>query len=195
MDIDPGSIVGPWDVGFTLDVHTTSAEFLGYDLDGRPQFDTVRSELGEKLFQLKYRGDRAASTSLAAVAADFIRERRIGLDVVVPVPPSKVRAFQPLAAIASQLATRLGVAYDPGSLVKVRETPELKSVEEMAEREAALQGAFGVRGQSLRGKRVLLFDDLYRSGASMREAARTLRAQGGVAGLAVLALTRTRSRT
>ena len=70
----------------------------------------------------------------------------------------------------------------------------MKSVEEMAAREAALEGAFDVQGQALRGKHVLLFDDLYRSGASMREAARTLRAKGGVAGLTVLALTRTRSR-
>jgi len=89
MNIDPRSVDGPWDAGFTLDVHTVSAEFLGYDLDGRPQFDTVRSELGEKLYRLKYRGDRDASTALAAVAADFIKKRRIGVDIVVAVPPSK----------------------------------------------------------------------------------------------------------
>lgn len=195
MSIDPRPITGPWDAGFTLDAHTISAEFLGYDLDGRPQFDTIRSELGEMLFQLKYRGNRAAGASLASVAAGFLEECRIAVDVVVPLPPSRARAFQPLAAVASQLARRLGVAYDPGSLLKVKETPELKSVEEMAEREAALAGAFDVQGQSLKGRRVLLFDDLYRSGASMREAARTLRAKGGVASLTVLALTRTRSRT
>jgi len=195
MNIDPRPIAGPWDDGFTLDAHTLSAEFLGYDLDGRPQFDTVRSELGEMLFQLKYRGDRAASASLAAVAADFLDEASIVVDVVVPLPPSRVRAFQPLAAIASQLARKVGAAYDPLSLRKVKETPELKSVGEMAEREAALAGAFDVQGQLLNGKRVLLFDDLYRSGASMREAARTLRAKGRVAALTALALTRTRSRT
>jgi predicted amidophosphoribosyltransferase len=66
---------------------------------------------------------------------------------------------------------------------------------DMAEREAALAGAFEVRGIALAGKQVLLFDDLYRSGASMREAARTLRTQGRVASLRALALTRTRSRT
>jgi predicted amidophosphoribosyltransferase len=129
------------------------------------------------------------------VAAEFVQECRLVVDVVVPVPPSRARPFQPLAAIASQLARRLGAAYDPGSLRKVKETPELKSVEEMAEREAALAGAFDVQGESLRGKRVLLFDDLYRSGASMREAARTLRQKGGLMGLTALALTRTRSRT
>lgn len=193
--IDPMRITGPWDAGFTLDAHTLSAEFLGYDLDGRAQFDTVRSELGEMLYRLKYRGDRAASIPLAAVAAEFIRARRLPVDVIVPVPPSKVRPFQPLLAIASGLANELGVGYDARSLRKVKETAELKSVMEMAEREAALRGAFDVHEHALAGRRVLLLDDLYRSGASMGEAARTLRSGGRIASLVVLALTRTRSKS
>ena len=87
---------------------------------------------------------------------------------------------------------QLGATYDPGSLKKIKETPELKSVEELAERAAALRGAFEVSGSALAGKHVFLLDDLYRSGASMREAAQTLRSQGRVASLAVFALTRTR---
>jgi hypothetical protein len=67
MKIDPRPIAGPWDVGFTLDVHTVSAEFLGYDLDGRPLFDTLRSEIGELLF----------SSSTAATAARAERSARL----------------------------------------------------------------------------------------------------------------------
>ncbi|MBV9772549.1 MAG: ComF family protein, partial [Gemmatimonadetes bacterium] len=111
MNTNPSPILGPWDHGFTLDVHTVSAEFLGYDLHGHPQFDTVRSEIGEKLYRLKYRGDRDASMALAAVAAEFVRDQRIPVDVVVPIPPSKMRSFQPLMDIASRLAKRLGVVY------------------------------------------------------------------------------------
>jgi competence protein ComFC len=195
MKIDPRQVTGPWDAGFTLDVHTTSAEFLGYDLDGRAQFDTVRSEIGEALYQLKYRGDRSSSIVLAAVAGKFIRSRGLAIEVVVPVPPSKVRPFQPLIAVARHLARELQAECDVRSLRKVKETPELKSIEEMAEREVALRDAFEVRGDSLADRHVLLLDDLYRSGASMREAARTLRSQGRIASLTVMALTRTRSRS
>ena len=195
MNTNPRPITGPWDEGFTLDVHTVSAEYLGDDLNGHPQFDTTRSEIGEALFRLKYRGERDASATLANVAAEFVRLRGFAVDVVVPVPPSRVRSFQPLAAIASRLAANLGAGYDPKSLRKIRDTPELKSMADVAEREAALSGAFEVRGSALTGKHVLLFDDLYRSGASMREAARTLRTQGSAASLRALALTRTRSRS
>lgn len=194
IKIDPRQITGPWDAGFTLDAHTVSAEFLGYDPDGRAQFDTIRSEMGELLYRLKYRGDREASIPLARTAAEFILARRLAVDVVVPVPPSKVRSFQPLRVIAYRLARELGVGYAPRSLKKVKETAELKSLDEMAQREAALRNAFDVHGDALWGRRVLLLDDLYRSGASMSEAARTLRSKGRIASLVVLALTRTRSR-
>lgn len=131
MNINPLRIHDPWDPGVTLDAHTISAEFPGYDLHGNPQFDTVPPEVGELLFRLKYRGERAASGTLANIAAQFLREHRIGVDVVVPVPPSRVRPFQPLMAIASALAANLGIRYDPEVLRKVRETGELKSVAEM----------------------------------------------------------------
>jgi competence protein ComFC len=171
IKINPHQITGPWDAGFTLDAHTISAEFLGYDLDGRAQFDTVRSEMGELLYRLKYRDDREATIPLATTAAGFLLAHRLAVDVVVPVPPSKVRSFQPLRAIAYHLAKELRVGYDFQSLKKVKETAELKSLDDVAEREAALRNAFDVQGDAFGGRRVLLLDDLYRSGASMSEAA------------------------
>jgi hypothetical protein len=50
-------IIGNWDTGLVLDKHTRSSVFLGYDGLGHPQFDTTRSEVGEALYQLKYKGD------------------------------------------------------------------------------------------------------------------------------------------
>jgi competence protein ComFC len=46
----------------------------------------------------------------------------------------------------------------------------------------------------VRGRRVLLFDDLYRSGATLSAAAHALQDEGKVAEVRVLAVTRTRSR-
>lgn len=190
----PTMIDGPWNIGYTMDVHVVSSEYLGDDPNGSPQFNTVRSELGELLFQLKYRGDRAASATLARAAMEFVTAQRWSVDVVVPVPPTKVRSFQPLAAIAGELASGLGAQLDTTTLTKVKDTPELKNIQDLDERASALAGAFQVNGAALAGKRVLLIDDLYRSGASLREAAQTLRASAGTASIAALALTRTKNR-
>ena len=89
----------------------------------------------------------------------------------------------------------MSLPYDSSSVAKVKETPELKSMQDVAAREKALRGAFRVDGKKLSGKRVILFDDLYRSGASMEEVARTLQKQAGVKTVIALALTRTRSNT
>jgi predicted amidophosphoribosyltransferase len=61
-----------------LDAHTTSSEFLGYDENGRARYDTIRSPLGELVFQLKYRGQQAAAAQVAAVMADFFDLYRSG---------------------------------------------------------------------------------------------------------------------
>ncbi len=41
MTTNPGEVQGAWRRGWTLDVHTTSSEFLGYDQNGHAQFETI----------------------------------------------------------------------------------------------------------------------------------------------------------
>ena len=190
MQIDPRRIAGPWKAGYTLAEHTVSSEFLGYNEQGHPKFDTVRSDIGEQVYRLKYQGDTRAVPKLARVAAGFVTSKALPIDLVVALPPSKKRAVQPVSAIAEQLANTLKVPYDPKGLRKVQDTPELKALAELDERRKALAGAFAAG--DVAGRNVLLFDDLYRSGASMEEAAATLLAAGAKAVYA-LALTRTRS--
>jgi hypothetical protein len=50
VTINPIPITGPWDEGFALDSHTVSSRYLGDDAYGNPQFDTIRSPIGELLF-------------------------------------------------------------------------------------------------------------------------------------------------
>ena len=57
MNVNVKRIDGVWKLGYSLDKHTTSSTPIGYNQYGHIQFDTVRSEAGEALFQLKYRSD------------------------------------------------------------------------------------------------------------------------------------------
>jgi hypothetical protein len=74
--------------------------------------------------------------------AKQVRRAKILVDVVVPVPPSKVRSYQPLLAIAKKLAAELDVAFDGASLRKVKETPELKSMDDVRERKRLMKRVF-----------------------------------------------------
>lgn len=190
----PFKITGLWDDGYALDLHTTSAEFLGYDEFGHAQFDTQYTELGSLLYKLKYGADPSGAARLAAAAAEFVRAWNVRAEVIVPVPPSRPRATQPLAAVARRLATALHLQLDMESLQKTRATPQLKSVVEYSKRLELLTGAFSVTGDALNGRRLLLFDDLFRSGATLNAITKTLE-DSGVSTVFALTLTRTRSRS
>lgn len=194
VNISPRAIKGIWDDGYSLDLHTISSELVGHDEFGHERFATTRSEIGELLYSLKYHNNRSTIGEIAATAANFIRNSTTWRPhLLVPVPPSKYRPFQPVFALATKLAKALEVDYCENCVKKVRETPGLKDVSVFAEREKLLSRAFQITGSTTEGKRVLLFDDLFRSGATMNSVCAVLRQQGKAAHIFALAVTKTRS--
>lgn len=190
--IHPREIRGSWDQGYVLDVHTISSTMIGYNEFGHPEFDTLRSELGEMVYQLKYKGDKSVIGPMVQAIGEFVKNWGIRPDAVVPMPPSKQRTFQPVVEIAAELARSMNVPLHTDSLKKTKPTQQMKDVGDFAARVAALEAAFAC-DKALEGKAVLLFDDLFQSGATMNVAAQTLKAQGLVKSVCALALTRTRN--
>lgn len=192
LNVHPVEIKGAWNQGYVLDIHTVSSTMIGYNEHGFPEFDTVRSPLGELVYRVKYRAERSAVPGIVSTIVEFLRTRLIVVDTIVPMPPSKQRNFQPVVEIASEAARALGAGLNATSLSKAKATPQMKDVGDFQARSAALHAAFTC-DQQLAGKRVLLLDDLYQSGASMNVAARALKEKGLVKWVFALALTRTRS--
>jgi predicted amidophosphoribosyltransferase len=193
VTVAPTQIKGPWEEGYALDHHTVSSTFLGYDALGNPNFDTRRTPLGELVFRLKNRGDRTVLDAIADTAAEFIKGRQLHCDLIAPVPPSRQRSFQPTVEIARAISARIGKPTVENCLRKVRATPELKNVYDYQQRLALLEGAFEVDAARVRGQSILLLDDLYRSGATLKALAKALRAAEPTR-IVALALTRTRTR-
>jgi len=175
--------------------HTVSSEFLGHDAFGNPEFDTKRSELGELIFRLKNRNDKNTVDSIADTAVQFIEGWNPSFDMIVPMPPSRKRlAYQPVVEIAVAIGKRLSKPVNVSAVNKVKDTPELKDVFDYQQRMKLLDGAFAVDAAAVKGKRVLLVDDLYRSGATAAVVAQALLAAGAAA-VYMLAMTKTRTRT
>jgi len=188
---NPRKIDGPWADGRVLDLHSTGSEFLGHDEFGREQFDTHRTEVGELLYRLKYRNDASALDEIGAVAEKFIRSWRIKFDVIVPAPPTRTRRVQPLHQIAGELARRFDVPVLKAVSKNAAGAAELKNLREFHERQTVLQGALTVNARAVAGKRVLLLDDLIRSGATLGAVAAAL-TEAGAAIIFAFALTKTR---
>jgi predicted amidophosphoribosyltransferase len=189
---NPLKVTGHWADGYTLDQHIQSSEFLGYDGSGNPAFDTVRTEVGESVYQLKY-GSRAAgeATRLATTAVAFIKAWKVAVDAVVPMPASKTRAVQPVHLVAKEIAAQLEIELVDDAVVRNKQVPQLKNVE-VSERQKILAGAHEVEAQRIAGRNVLLIDDLFQTGATMNVVAGILTSKGGAAKVYALALTRTK---
>lgn len=69
----------------------------------------------------------------------------------------------------------------------------MKNIFDLDERLKALDGVHAVDTAATQGRRVLLFDDLYRSGATMNVITTVLYDQGKAAEVFALTITRTRS--
>lgn len=189
--VRPIRLPGRWRYGFALDYHTVSSTYLGDDEYGHPMFDTRRSDLGELLYWLKYRSDASVLDEIVQVAARFYRSWNPGATVIVPVPPSRSsRPQQPVSMIAAALGGQLSI-----TVTRAREVPELKDIYAYDDRLRALEGAHSVAVSAVRDQRVLLLDDLYRSGATMNAITAALYDQGGALDVYALAITRTRSRS
>ena len=133
------------------------------------------------LYRLKYGNDKSVITMIVETAADFVHKQKWAIDLVLPVTPSRVgRTVQPVRALSKALAVQLGVGFCPDCVVKVKNTPELKQVYDLEKRLAILQGAYAVAQAKVASKTVLVFDDLYRSGATLNSVCEALKDQGRV---------------
>jgi len=193
--INPIPLQGEWESGYALDLHTLSSTLLGYDSFGHEVFETQRSPIGELLYRLKYRQDPTALNSIADTVVRFLTRWNIPIDAIVPVPPTnKARRVQPVLEVARAVS---GLAAIPlcDSVKKVKETDQLKNLFDFEGRTAALKDAFVVEYGATEGRRALLFDDLFRSGATATAVTRALVSGGRAASVYLLTLTKTRRRS
>jgi len=160
-------------------------------LESRPPFTRHRSGarydgvVKDLILLYKYRGFEV----LSGVLADFLirslgREEDLwsGVEAVVPVPlhpdKEKRRGFNQARLLAKRLGRQKNIPLMAGRLVKVRPTAAQTSLE-AREREINLKGAFQVQKTAgLKGKVVLLVDDVYTTGSTIRECSRALRKAG-----------------
>lgn len=189
--IKPRKIRGSWVDGYALDLHSTGATFLGHNEFGHPEFQTHRTEMGELMYRLKYKRDEAALAEIAEAAEAFLRSWKVELSIIVPVPPSTLRRIQPVFRVAEEIGARLHVPVLKTSVRKRKATPALKDVYDFDERLRLLTDAFAVNRPEIEGHRILLVDDLYRSGATLNAVTDVLMSAGASIVYA-LALTQTR---
>jgi ComF family protein len=148
-------------------------------------FSYQQSAMRELAHALKYRRNR----DIASIFSDMILSHLAAMGVVfpkdalfVPIPLHKtrerIRGFNQALLIAKILGERLGHEVRPDILQKIKKTtPQMKLRRE--ERLQNLTDTFTVSNSFLiKGKTVVLVDDVKTTGATLEEAACTVRKAG-----------------
>lgn len=110
----------------------------------------------------------------------FLREKKDYILVPIPLAKKRMkwRGFNQAEEIAKHLAKFLNLPLLNNVLVKIKSTPPQVELSEK-ERKENLKGAFFCQHSELiKGKKVLLVDDIYTTGATMEEAGKTLKEAG-----------------
>jgi len=131
--------------------------------------------------RLKYRGRRSLAEPLGALMADWWAQHPAEIDLVVPVPlhPRRLRqrGYNQAALLAAVLAGRIQQPLAEGVLFRVRYTRPQMELKEV-ERRRNVRGAFRGRDGTVRGRRILLVDDVCTTGATLEACADALRKAG-----------------
>lgn len=144
-------------------------------------------------FKFQEQAGWAAQLALLMRSSPLAEDVLHDAQLVLPIPLSRERLAERGYNQSWLLARHLAPAKaDASLLLRIRHTPAQRTLPR-TERLANLQGAFAVdplRAQEVRGRRLVLIDDVMTSGASMHAAARVL-LQAGAAQVSVLVLART----
>lgn len=194
MQVQLRKLEGSWDLGYALHKHTLSSVYLGEDEYGHARFDNTRSEPGEALYQLKYRGDWSQILPLAAQVQATLLPLYGPVGLIIPIPASTDRPRQPVDELANELGRITGIPVFNNIMMKspaTRGAPSLKDLHSREEKDAALQGRFSINPAITNDGcwNALLLDDLFDTGASMDAVCKALRTYNKVNRIYAAAIT------
>jgi ComF family protein len=188
--------------GIPFVAEVTTSHLCGDCLGGAHCFDRARAKgfyqglIREVIHRFKYGGQTFLVRPLARILIGPAKEltRLHGIDTIVPVPLHHKRLRQRGFNQASLLARRLGpllqIPVDYSSLKRTRWTDPQIGLSR-SQRAANVKGAFSLKGSDkIKGKGVLLLDDVLTTGETVNQCVRVLK-DGGARDVAVLTIART----
>jgi competence protein ComFC len=163
-----------------------------------PAFSAMRSwayfsgPLRNAMHRLKYKRDVALGDALAWPLIQLLILAGWTIDLVTAVPAGIARqaerGYNQAALLARPIALSQGMIFRPGAIRKLRETPSQVGLS-VQMRKQNVENAFQADAGSVRGKRVLLVDDVATSGATVMACTQAL-IQAGACQVFVLTLAR-----
>lgn len=128
------------------------------------------------IYAFKFNQKKYIAETLGALMADEYLKRSMDADIIVFVPMTKEeekkRGYNQSELLANEVGKRLNMPVLP-ALVKIRSTSAQKELKGK-DRATNLEGAFACVFDQVKNRRILLIDDIFTTGATANECAKTL---------------------
>jgi len=159
--------------------------------NGSTTLFTYRTALMRNMiWLLKYRGHKGVATTFGIVVSEYLMETLADATLfenamkplLVPMPRSELRmkesGFNQTALVAQVIAEHCGnLILAENALKKTRETKPQTTLSKK-ERLVNLKGSFEADPRVVKGRTIILFDDVITTGSTMREAQSALKRAG-----------------
>jgi competence protein ComFC len=138
---------------------------------------TIRKAIHE----LKYHGQRGYVDILGQRLVKTLRETGWAATALSAIPLHqnriKQRGFNQSALLASYMATELGIPFRADMVRRTRDTQQQVGLN-LRERKSNVDGAFEADPAIVQGQSIVVIDDVYTTGATLRACASALREAG-----------------
>ncbi len=143
------------------------------------------------ILRFKFGNCPQLSSPFAHLMASLLEKRKVEVDLVTAVPLARLRqrarGYNQARLLATQLASVFALPYSD-TLIRPQET-RAQSRLTREKRLLNVVGAFRPATEPIAGKRILLVDDVYTTGATVKECARIL-LKAGARSVIVITLAR-----
>lgn len=123
--------------------------------------------------------DTFSNMMLIKVKEDY---RYLCSDMITSVPLSekrfKERGYNQSHLLAKNLSSKLNIPYNENLLVKIKDIPKISKLT-LSQRRKIVKGVYKINNNfDIRGKRIVLIDDIFTTGSTVNECARILKKNG-----------------
>lgn len=170
---------GPWKEGYAFDIHTIKSEYTGNNESGYATFNTIRSPMGQCIYELKYGQHLPVLEQIKKMLLESTDLKKFieKIDIIIPVPPSnKFRKIQPVKVCATALAEIYKKSINSNILASTNKD-ELKNIPAIEKYEKIKKG-ITITNTIEKTKNLMIFDDVFDSGSTLAAISNSLNEKG-----------------
>lgn len=144
---------------------------------------SYQKDMKESMYRFKYANRREYADFYAKTAAERYGMwiKRKGIDVIIPVPmyggKKRKRGYNQAESFAKSLEREIKIPADKKLVRRIKNTVPQKQLNDRQRREN-LKGAFQLRTNIVKYRKILLVDDIYTTGSTADAVAECLRMAG-----------------